>query len=197
MDRVAQQKNRLREKLQVKRDALSPLQAERLSGRAVVRLKSLAELLAAKTIHTYVSWRSEVDTRILLDGLLDEGFEVIVPKVNVERHSLTHHKITSAGQLHPGTFGIPEPSGNAESIDDLHKIDLVIVPGVGFDLSGNRLGYGGGYYDVFLREIRAFRVGLSYDFQVVDALPCKPEDAAMDAIVTDKRVIRFGSGQSC
>jgi 5-formyltetrahydrofolate cyclo-ligase len=93
--------------------------------------------------------------------------------------------------MQEGAFGIPEPcpTGIEYQADGA---DLIVVPGVAFDLSGNRIGYGKGYYDRFLNnpESKARLVGLCHDFQLIDgAIPADLHDIQMDIIVTGRRII--------
>ena len=85
-------------------------------------------------------------------------------------------------RLQPGEgYAIPEPVG--ELFTDWGKIDLILVPGVAFDKSGNRLGRGKGYYDKVLRETGACKVGVCFDFQLVERVPVEPHDVKMDRVV--------------
>lgn len=88
-------------------------------------------------------------------------------------------------------FSIPEPKGR-EVADGL---DLILVPGVAFDLIGNRIGMGKGYYDRFLvKQKDVFKVGLAFEFQIFDELPKDPYDVPVDRIITEKRIINCNSG---
>ena len=79
-----------------------------------------------------------------------------------------------------------EPGGEPSDIDE---IDLVIVPGLAFDLHGHRLGYGTGYYDRFLKQTEATRVGVAFDVLTIDILPVAKHDVAMNTLVTESRII--------
>ncbi len=195
MNDVVRRKNTLRARLKEQRESLSPSQVEQKSATVLDRLKNLPEFSRAHSIHTYASWRNEVRTLGLITDLLAADLEVVVPRVNLDRRVLEHHRLADVADLRPGAFGIPEPQTEAIENDILSCLDLVLVPGVGFDLSGHRLGYGGGYYDGFLRQTPAFRVALAYDFQVIERLPRRPEDEVMDVIVTEARVLRFDTGR--
>ena len=92
--------------------------------------------------------------------------------------------------LVPGFMDIPEPTASCEPVDP-QEVDLVLVPGVAFDRQGNRLGYGGGYYDRFLQQCAAPRVALAFATQLVDHVPTEPHDLRVHAVVTDEEVIRI------
>jgi len=89
------------------------------------------------------------------------------------------------------TFDIKEPKKKYIKEHDPKDIDLVIVPGVGFDTNGNRIGYGFGYYDSFLSETKQEIpfIGLAFDFQIQDEIPCDESDKFIDKIITNKRII--------
>lgn len=88
--------------------------------------------------------------------------------------------------MEPGSFGIAEPTG--EDITDLSIIDIVIVPGVGFDPKGNRLGRGKGFYDKLLKKIDAPFIGVAYDCQIADNIPALPHDVPMSLIISKSNI---------
>ena len=116
----------------------------------------------------------------------------VLPRVDKKNETLMLYEIRNWSELSPGSWGILEPDemeGRAISVDD---IDIVIAPGVAFDESCNRLGYGKGYYDKLLSRKKGlipFVIGLAYEEQIVNALPCNPHDIKMDIVITDKRII--------
>ena len=120
------------------------------------------------------------------------GKRAILPKVDKRRHILRLYEIKNLDELAPGFMGIPEPFQSEERETLLEDIDLVIIPGAGYDYAGNRLGYGGGYYDILLsgRKKNMPIIALAYEEQLVDAIPAEKHDVRVDMIVTDQRVIR-------
>lgn len=93
------------------------------------------------------------------------------------------------GELTPGAFAIPEPPADAECARS-DELDLVLVPGVAFDFSGNRIGYGKGFYDRFLKDIpRHVRFGLAYRFQVLESVPSHETDVKIGRIITEDGAI--------
>lgn len=90
------------------------------------------------------------------------------------------------GEMTKGAFGVPEPKEKVRF--DKNKIDLVIVPGVAFDKEGNRMGYGKGYYDRFLKGMSALKIGVCHSFQLLDKIECEEHDIKMDIIVTERDV---------
>ena len=156
-------------------------------------LYMLPEFLDAKTILFYASFRSEVDTHSMIKQALKTGKNLILPKVYKEGHRLLLYELKDLRELNAGFMGIPEPFVTDERIVSIDDIDLVIIPGAAFDYSGNRLGYGAGYYDHLLAERKRKMpvIALAYEEQIVDSIPPEEHDVQVDLIVTDERVIRI------
>ena len=156
-------------------------------------LYTLPEFLEAKTILFYASFRSEVETHSMIKQALKAGKNLILPRVYKEGHRLLLYELKDLRELNAGFMGIPEPFVPDERIVAIDDIDLVIIPGAAFDYSGNRLGYGAGYYDYLLAERKRKMpvIALAYEEQIVDSIPSEEHDVQVDMIVTDKRVIRI------
>jgi 5-formyltetrahydrofolate cyclo-ligase len=156
-------------------------------------LYTLPEFLDAKTILFYASFRSEVETHSMIKQALKAGKNLILPKVYKEGHRLLLYELKDLRELNAGFMGIPEPFVPDERIVAIDDIDLIIIPGAAFDYSGNRLGYGAGYYDYLLTERKRKMpvIALAYEEQIVDSIPAEEHDVQVDMIVTDKRVIRI------
>ncbi len=156
------------------------------------RLWGLDIFKDAKTALFYASFKDEVDTLGLIEGSLLAGKRVMLPKVQGPELKLYH--ITGAAGLNGLVMGfmgiIPEPAGDGPEAD-INEADIVIVPGVAFDLSGGRLGYGKGYYDklLALRAKPVPLVALAYETQIFDRLPLAPHDILMDCIITEERTL--------
>ena len=188
-----QDKAGIRKELLGKRDNIPPVVRRAKNRMICERLLSLDELRNASVIFFFASFRTEVDTTEMIKSSLFSGKRVLLPKVDKDRHELLLYEIRDFGELAPGYMGIPEPpvSGNQMSINDA---DIVIIPGAGFDASGNRIGYGGGYYDRLLSGLQKNIpvVAPSFEEQLVDVLPSEPHDIRVQMIVTDRRLIRCG-----
>jgi 5-formyltetrahydrofolate cyclo-ligase len=117
------------------------------------------------------------------------GKRVLVPFVSLKRGELLISEINDLHDLSPGAFGIPTPKHPKEF--PLDKIDLVIVPGIAFDKKGNRVSYGGGFYDRFLRKLKsgADFIGLAYDLQMVPRINPNKTDVRLEKIITEKEII--------
>ncbi len=190
--RIYSDKKSLRRKILKKRDSISLPERKKKDVLIKHALFSIPEFKNANTILFYASFRTEVETISMIDESMKMGKQVSVPKADKERHKLRLYEIKDIGELSPGYMGIPEPSLSAERLMNLDDIDVVIVPGAGFDYSGNRLGYGAGYYDILLSENKKKIpvIALAYEEQLVDSIPSEMHDVKVDMIITDKRVIK-------
>ena len=186
---IEQEKDRLRRELRRARNALSPEWREGASRRITDNLLAWNQFISMEVIHSYLSWRSEVTTAELIKHIWGMGKKVVAPRVDILHHILEHFYIQEFNNVLSGAFGIPEP-------DPLHckpartkDLQLIIVPGVGFDRRGNRLGSGHGFYDHFLAQTSAVRVGLAFSMQMIDHVPVGGHDQKMDFVVTEDELI--------
>jgi len=188
-DHIRDKKKRVRKRMIAQREALSG-EAVRESGEAIWRrILGLSEVAEARVIHCYVSAKNnEVDTRRLISVALEEGKRIVVPVTDFWNRRLDHSEIKCLDELERSMFGLLEPREECLRFIGIGEIDLVIVPGLAFDPQGNRIGFGGGFYDRFLSDIRAPKIALAYSFQVVEKIEEGPHDVRMDKVVTDERV---------
>ncbi len=190
-------KKRLREKLLKRRDAIPPELKSAKESAIEDRLFSQDIFKKARSILLYVSFRSEVDTRKYLHDIIKLGKKLVLPLVDTRHKVLKLYEIKNPDELEPGYMGILEPGILRYRRCSLKDIDLVIIPGTGFDPNGNRLGYGGGYYDKLLsmeaRELAEIdhitTVALAFEEQIGEEIPSEPHDIKVDMIVTDERII--------
>ncbi len=150
-------------------------------------LKQTEEFKKANSLMICISSDNEVDTKEIIKYCLSERKTVCVPKI-ISKGIMIAIKIDSLNfkdDFTKNKYGIYEPVGSVEISPE--KIDLIIVPMVASDLSYNRLGYGGGYYDRFLSKTNADRIGLCYDFQLLKdkTLPTDKYDIKMTKIITE------------
>jgi 5-formyltetrahydrofolate cyclo-ligase len=136
------------------------------------------------------------DHEVLTDGLIRQaiasGKQMVLPVVQIDRSHLMLYAIEALDRdVAPGYRGILEPQPQHARAVVPHALDLVLVPGVAFDLQGGRLGFGAGLYDRLLGQLPRdiAKIGLAFDFQVISRLPHQPHDVLLDAIVTDRRVV--------
>ncbi len=182
----------IRRQLIERRNLLTVEEIRDKSSAIVERLKETGRLEKAETIMAYMCMKSEVITRELIGNILAEGRTVCLPIVIEKEKKLKIYRIESIdSDVVPGAFGIYEPLQLPERRINPADIDLVFVPGVGFDIRKNRIGFGGGYYDRFLSRLRpeTLKIGLSFDCQVIHELPVEKFDVKMDIIITESRIL--------
>jgi len=188
-------KESIRKRILSLRNSQSPFRAITKSYRIKEKLFRLPGFIKAKTILFYVSTKDEVETKYMIKEALSLCKRVVVPISDVKNKKLILSELKSLDELEPGAFNILEPKKEFFRPVSLEDIDLVIVPGVAFDKKGNRIGYGKGFYDRFLRSLRKDipSIGLSYEFQIVDKIPVNDKDVIVNKIVTEKNTIEVKS----
>ncbi len=182
------EKRALRRRILSRRDALD---ADTLERRSAAIRQSLGKIEAyrnARTVHLFVPFGSELDTRPILEDLWARKVRAVLPRVAAHRQ-LDHLAVTGWDDLEPGAYSIPEPVAPCQAVDP-EGVDLILVPGVAFDRQGGRLGYGGGYYDRFLEACPAPRVALAFDLQMVEEVPREDHDLGVHEIITEKKNYR-------
>jgi 5-formyltetrahydrofolate cyclo-ligase len=185
-------KKTLREKALKKRRSIPFSEKKRKDDLIKHNIFNFTGFKEAKTVLFYASFGAEVDTISMIEESLKMDKKVIVPKVDKECHRLRLYEIKDLRELSHGFMGIPEPSLPDERIRQIKDVDLAIIPGTAFDYSGNRLGYGAGYYDILLSgtEKKIPFVALAYEEQLVNSIPSESHDVKVDIIITDKQVIK-------
>ncbi len=181
-------KETIRKKILSIRELLPQDEAKERSKLIFQNLKKLNVFNNASVVHTYVSAKkNEVDTIEIINHLLSSGKRVIVPVVDKKSKKLIHSELKSLSELKKSTFGLLEPEVIREV--SIEEIDIVLVPAIAVDKNGNRIGFGGGYYDKFLKQIYCPKVALVYDFQVIDEIEPEPSDVPVDFIITESDII--------
>ena len=154
------------------------------SGQIVLRLKEQPLWKNSRSILFFSLLPGEPDLRTLCQEAIASGKAVAFPRYIEATDSYRAFQITdSCHDFMPGKFGIPEPNSSCAELP-LNKLDFVLVPGLGFSLSGARLGRGKGYYDRLLASVSAVRCGVAFDWQIVAELPIEPHDILLDCLVT-------------
>jgi 5-formyltetrahydrofolate cyclo-ligase len=155
------------------------------------KLFSLHEFMNAGLVCFYASFRSEVETLTMIKESLAMGKRVVLPKVQLKGRRVALCEIKNISELSAGHMGIPEPTLLNDHALLIDELDLIVIPGVAFDYACNRLGYGGGYYDMLLaqRKKKAPIIALAYEEQIVDKILSESHDIKVDMIITDKRII--------
>ncbi|VVM08544.1 5-formyltetrahydrofolate cyclo-ligase [Methylacidimicrobium cyclopophantes] len=177
-------RKRLAERSEDERKAASRLLAE--------RLVLLPEWQAARRVGLFASLPSEPNTDLLFERARQEGKRVFYPWFRGENRSLGFAEVEALEALHPGPLRFREPV--AVEVGEEIEVDLLLIPGLGFDRSGMRLGRGGGSYDRTLAELRpdVVRAGLFFSWQELPRVAVEVHDRGMDIVVTEKELTRVG-----
>lgn len=162
----------------------------RLSMSIQQAVLTLPEWCQSSTIALYSPVQNEVDTGVLRQKAFAQGKRVVFPRVTAA--GLLFERVLANEKMEPGAFGVLEPNGERVPLEE---IELLFVPGVAFDVTGHRLGYGKGYYDQALAatSTETLRVGMAFSQQVVPELPAEKHDVRMDLLITETEVRRFTS----
>ena len=188
-------KSEIRKETLQARLALTGQEVAEKSANILKRLLALEEYRRAAVLMTYVDFRNEVQTDGLIRESLARGKRVAVPLTDSrDRRLIPSLLLNFPEDLAPGAWGILEPAPGRLRPVEPAAIDLVVAPGVAFDEQGNRLGYGGGYYDRFLPQTRpdCFRVAPAFELQIRPEITPDPYDCPVHCLVTEERVIYVG-----
>jgi 5-formyltetrahydrofolate cyclo-ligase len=184
---VFRKKSSIRRDLLSKRLCLSLEEVDKTSNEITQNLLRLRHFRNALTVVLYFPIKNEVRTESIFRGAKELRKEIYFPCI--EGSHLEFRKVSDLNELESGSFGIPEPRRDSAKVD-IMDIDLVVIPGIAFDRFGRRLGYGGGYYDRALFEIdKKRRVGLAYNFQILDSIPIETGDEEVGLVITESGVI--------
>jgi 5-formyltetrahydrofolate cyclo-ligase len=180
-------KAELRARMRTIRDAIPPEERPARAEAMQERLLALPGVGPARSVLVFDAFGSEIPTAGVVAVFRARGASVLLPVVrDREMHASAW---TEGTRLERAGLGFMQPAGGEPA--DPATIDLVVAPGLAFDVEGHRLGYGGGFYDRFLAALhpRVLRVGVGYDEQLVDAIPHDEHDVPLHAVVTDARTL--------
>lgn len=159
-------------------------------------LLSLKDVKVSSTVMCYMDFKNEVMTGAFIEYCINSGKKTAVPLVqcmsDVNCRNIIACEIKDPeNDLQKGSYGILEPKSDSIVKVEPAEIDLVIVPGVVFDRQKYRIGFGAGYYDRFLKKVGkdCVKIGIAFEFQMVERVPRLEHDIPMDIIVTEKRII--------
>jgi 5-formyltetrahydrofolate cyclo-ligase len=185
-------KRPIREKLLAERRHLSAETCLHLSLLVQTRFLASEAYRRARCIGLYCPLWNEVQTELVARHSLAGGKRLVYPRVR--GLELEFAELPAGGIMVPGAFGIGEPTG--DRLVSLAELDLLVVPGIAFDLAGHRLGFGKGFYDRALADAPAGleRIGFAYEFQVVAQLPAAAHDCRLTQLVTEQRMFRCPAG---
>jgi len=195
------EKNKIRKELNYLRNSQSKENQDIANLAISEKLRELEEIIYADTIAAYMPMKNEVDLSAFFQKCL--GKRLCFPRYKREkRGDLSQYEMAlvsgaafknqeeAINCFTEGKFGIPEPLETAEGIPP-DKIDVWLIPGVGFDKDGNRIGRGGGFYDRLLKNVSGIKIGIGYDLQLIEKVPHGSNDQQMDMFVGNSIVLNF------
>ena len=176
--------------MRARRRALTPKERERASKVICARLiyddlisVAVDPFEGGGAVAVYLATPDEIDLSDFIHEMLDRGVKVVAPRWNGKTYELAKLKSLSEGDLRRGPMNILEPA-EAEIVKP-SEVAAWIVPGLAFTILGDRLGYGGGWYDRLMANAKGFKIGVAHDFQIVENLPHEPHDIRLIRMVTD------------
>lgn len=186
-------KRAFRKEALARRSAIPAALRSEKSARIRSHVLSLPETRAAGVISIYVDFRSEVETRELIQALLQQGKTVAVPVVHFDTWELSFTAIDSLDSLVETEKHLMEPAPGTGRDIPLEALDLILTPGAAFDRRGYRMGYGGGFYDRLLSRKRpdAKAFALAFSEQLVPEVPTDPHDQPLNGIITEEGLLRI------
>lgn len=180
-------KEELRRRFLAQRAALSAAEKQEIDRGITAHVLESTLFAQAACVFCYVSTPEEIDTRRILQAVLDAGKTLCVPRC-VSKGEMVAHRIDSLDALHSGRYGILEPAADAPEIAPA-QIDLILAPALACDRQGYRLGYGGGFYDRFLSRSGAACAALCAQERLLDRLPHTALDQRCGWIFTERQVL--------
>lgn len=186
-----EEKKILRNKILSIRDSLNRNEKEIMDNEIFNKLKNTELYKNARNIFIYISFSNEINTINIIKKALEDKKDVFIPKIYKVDRSMKAIKLNSFDDLKKNSMGILEPIDDSKYIEK-ENIDLIVVPGVVFDKDCNRIGYGGGYYDRYLKDIayKNNKVVLAYDLQIIDKIESEEHDIKVDYIITNTKIIK-------
>ncbi|MCC8152872.1 MAG: 5-formyltetrahydrofolate cyclo-ligase [Tannerellaceae bacterium] len=177
-------KKQLRKEVISKKKDFSPESLFSYSANILEQLEKEDVFINASTIAFYYALPDEVQTLPCIEKWYKKKL-ILLPVIR--ENEMHFHSYQGKEWLQTGTLGIAEPI--TEITEQKYTIDLAIIPGIAFDSHLNRMGRGKGFYDRFLSEKTMTKIGICFDFQLYETIPCEPTDIKMDKIITEKRII--------
>jgi len=182
------EKNLIRKQMKQLRADMTRTERFEKSMQIFEQLITVPEFKRADRIYTYVSMDNEIDTIMLIDYSLSLEKRVFVPRVSGK--DMEFYEISDISELNPGYMGIYEPDINGRE-PDYSRTGFMCMPGLAFDRSYNRIGYGGGFYDRYLSvENKLYKAALAYEAQLLESIPAQDGDVRPDMIVTEESIYR-------
>lgn len=190
---IAKTKRAIRKTIIQKREALGDLEKDEKSLSIAQRLFGMDEFKKSKIVFCFLSTSLEVQTERIIRESLRLGKQVLVPLLDLGGENLQASRILSMDvDFVMGEYDVRQPAPKFRDIVPFSNIDFVVVPGLAFDSFGNRIGYGGGFYDKFFKKITrdVSRVAVSYDFQLFNLVPHSDLDEPVHFLITETKTLR-------
>ena len=190
---ITKTKIAIRKTIIQKRKALSDLEKDEKNLAIAQRLFGMDEFKKSKTVFCFISTAFEIQTERIIRESLRLGKQVFVPLLDPGGENLQASRIPSMDiDFVIGEYGVRQPAPKFRDVVPFSNIDFVVVPGLAFDNFGNRIGYGGGFYDKFFKKITrdVSRVAVSYDFQLFNVVPHSDLDEPVHFLITETKALR-------
>ena len=192
-DAPATEKSRLRAEAIARRDAL-PADQRQAAAEVIAARQFPLPIRTGMIVSGFMPLKSEINPLPLMRELAGQGARLALPAIAGRGQPLVMREWRWGEPLIAGVWGIREPQPQAPAVDP----DIVLAPLLAFDRAGHRLGYGGGYYDLTIAQLRGRKtiaaVGLAFAVQEVFTVPVTPRDASLDLVLTERGVIDFRDG---
>ena len=191
-DGLHKEKKQMREAILASRNALPAASRSAASRVIIEKVCALPAYQSAQTVLAYSGFGSEIETQTLIEQIITDGKIAVLPRVDRVTQSLILHSVNGPGELVASKWGIREPPVEAPTVS-ASAIEFILMPGVAFDRTGNRLGYGRGYYDKLLTSVdpALARVAGAFSCQIVVIVPVAPHDQKIDIIITENEIINI------
>ena len=183
---IKSDKSKLRKIFQKRRHLLTPAEIRQMNRNICKRILSLESISDKKIATCYLAINNEPDIKTVIDQLIKNKKTVAVCAFFKKLNEYKLVKLSNLKNLKIGPYQIPQPS--TLTLIDPEDIDLAFIPGLAFSEGGLRLGYGKGVYDRLLINIKALKIAVAYDFQIIDYLEGESHDLKVDFIITEQRV---------
>ena len=186
---LVERKRTLRRQILERLRQVSPEEIVQASARLCAQLRPQTVWRDCQSLLAFFPMPGEPDIRPLLEEALTAGKTVALPRFNSGRGDSEARVVPDLSALRPAHFGILEPGPECSPIE-LNRLDFFLVPGVGYDVNGRRLGRGKGYFDRLLAQVRGHKCGVALEWQVVAEVPVGPHDVRMNSLLTPLRWFR-------
>ncbi len=182
------EKETLRTLIKEKIQSIEPKQMELITEKILEKLWNHQAWKKANTVGITISRKNEINTYPIIEKGWKEGKKIVVPKTNKRTKEMSFYELTSFSQLEKTYADLLEPIPEQCLVKEKDQIDFLIVPGLVFDHSGYRLGFGGGFYDRYLNGFQGVTCALAYEEQIVEVIPRESFDIPVDSVITNKKV---------